>query len=63
MPVTNCFQPYYGASLQILKVEIGGDAQSSGLDNLSKHLLALNYACVRYNTGLLLFVNVVINFL
>jgi len=27
----NELQPNFGASLQILKVEIGGDAQSSGL--------------------------------
>lgn len=26
----SCFQPNFGASLQILKVEIGGDAQSTG---------------------------------
>ena len=33
-------QPSFGASLHILKVEIGGDAQSTGLNNLQYIVLS-----------------------
>ena len=35
----NALQPNFGASLHILKVEIGGDAQSSGLLRLFRKII------------------------